>query len=279
MAANPRKDEFLGVHYRVQVAFNMRPANSAPPGADATRKYARESEEPELVTEAQWRKQYLQDWCQNNEAHRLMSRKPAVTPWRAWYLRCMHLEIAPGDTLQKRWREWLREMAWEQLTPLQRLAFDGSLHEIEPIVNKALGNGEANPFLKEQNILFYAVLSRSVEVVSYLLRVGFGTPEELRKGEVWTGFTALHLALFTQNRDMLGLLWNQARANVNAKDLFFGSVLDYARMLGLVTNTEVYFKGKREVKAILFFAKKWCFLFNGCGLIGRRRNGLWVSNA
>lgn len=236
----------MGVHYRVQVAFNMRPANTPPPNAAEVAKLARDAEEPELVTEEQWRMQYLQDWCQNNEEHRLMERKPAVVPWRAWYLRCLHLEIPPGDTLQKRWREWMREMAWEQLSPLQKLAFDGSLHEIEPIVNKAREEGRENPFLREPNILFYVVLSRSMDALAYMLRVGFGTPEQLRKGETWTGFTALHLALFTQNRDMMGLLWNTYKANVNVKDLFFGSVLDYARILGLQTNAEVYFKGKRE---------------------------------
>ncbi len=185
--------------------------------------------------------------CRGNEEHRLVWRKPAVVPWAAWYARCLHLEVAPGDTLQKRWREWLREMAWDQLSPLQRLAFDGSLHEIEPIVKQARESGVPNPFLSEPNILFYTVLSRSVETLAFLLTAGgFGTPEQLRKGETWTGFTALHLALFTQHREMLSLLWCTHKANVNAKDHFFGSVLDYARLLGLVTNAEVYFKGRRD---------------------------------
>lgn len=175
-----------------------------------------------------------------------MNRKPAVMTWRGWYLKCMSLNAENGDVLLKRWREWFKEMAWEQLSPLQRMAFDGSLHLIEPLVAKAKEEGRSNPFLGERNILVYAVMSRNIDTVSFFLRNGFGDPAELRKGESWTGFTAMHVALFTQYREMCSLLWNTWKANVNVKDYFFGSVLDYARLLGLVVNAEVYFRGHRK---------------------------------
>jgi hypothetical protein len=137
-------------------------------------------------------------------------------------------------------------MGWEQLNVLQRLAFDGSFHEIGPLIKAAKAEGRPNPFLSEPNVLVYAVLSRSVETVSVLLENGFGTAEELRRGETWTGFTALHVAVFIRHREIVSLLWNIYGANVNARDLFFGSVLDYCQCLGLLTNTEVYFCGARE---------------------------------
>lgn len=132
------------------------------------------------------------------------------------------------------------------MSALQRLAFDGSLHEIEPLVKAATAEGRSNPFLGVPNVLVYAVLSRSFETVSFLLQNGFGTPEELRRGETWTGFTALHVALFIGHRDIVSLLWNNYNANVNARDLFFGSALDYCHALGLVTNAEVYFAGMQN---------------------------------
>ncbi len=244
----PIKDDFLGVHYRVSVAFRQRPVNGRSPNSALVAGLARESEEAPLETEEQWRAQYVQDWCQGNEEHPLMGRKPAVVPWRAWYLKSMKLELSEGDTLNKRWRQWLREMGWEQMSHLQRLAFDGSLHLIEPMVKKALAEpGGTNPLLKEPNVLVYVVLSRSVDTMSFLLRNGFGTPEELRRGETWTGFTALHVALFTQQREMVALLWNSYKVNVNARDLYFGSALDYCRLLGIVTNCEMYIKGGSHI--------------------------------
>jgi hypothetical protein len=143
-----RKNEFLGVHYRAEVAFALRPANSFPPGLERIVQCSRESEEPELRTEAQWRAQFIRDWCQGNAEHRLVWRKPVVEPWRAWYLHCMELDAERGNNLQRRWRQWLREMAWDELSALQKLAFDGSIHEIEPMVMSALERGVENPFLK-----------------------------------------------------------------------------------------------------------------------------------
>jgi hypothetical protein len=143
-----KKDEFAGVHYRAEVAFTLRPANAAPPGLERIVQCALESEEPELQTEAQWKAQFVRDWCQGNEEHRLVWRKPAVEPWRAWYLHCMEFDSERGNNLQRRWRQWLREMAWDQLSPLQKLAFDGSIHEIEPIVRSAREKEADNPFLK-----------------------------------------------------------------------------------------------------------------------------------
>jgi hypothetical protein len=97
------QDEFLGVHYRVSVAFAQRPVNGRPPNADLVASLARASEEKELVTELDWYHQFVRDWCQGNETHKLVARKPAVTKWRAWYLKCTSL-LDTGDTLNKRWR-------------------------------------------------------------------------------------------------------------------------------------------------------------------------------
>lgn len=242
------QDEFLGVHYRVQVAFHQRPANGSPPGASELARLSRESEEAALDSDAAWCEQYVRDWCQGNREHRLLARKPAVVPWRAWYLRCMQLDLAAGDKLQRRWRQWLREMAWDQLSAVQRLCFEGWVHELAPLVRAARAAQQPNPLLVEPNVLVYAVLSRSVELMDFLLgpEGELGAPEQLRRGETWTGFTALHVALFTRNREMVERLWNVHGANVNARDLFFGSTLDYARALGIVTNAEVYFTGERR---------------------------------
>ena len=232
---------FAGVHYRVQVAFRQRPANASPPSAARIAAAAKAEEEAPLLSELQWHAQFVRDWCQQNSGHVLVTRKPAVMRWRAWYFRCLHFDLATGDVLLRRWREWMREMAWEQLSVLQRYAFEGSLHLIREVMAQ---EAPENPFLSERNILFYAVLSRSVETVQYFLDHGFSTADKLYEGESWTGFTALHVAIFIQHRQMASLFWNDLQFNVNVKDLFFGSVLDYCRLLGLVTNAEVYFKGR-----------------------------------
>lgn len=99
-----KKDEFLGVHYRVSVAFAQRPVCGRPPNYAITSSMALKSEEPELVTETQWYEQFLRDWCQGNKEHRLVLRKPAVTRWRSWFLKCLAIDSAAGDTLNKRWR-------------------------------------------------------------------------------------------------------------------------------------------------------------------------------
>ena len=43
------KGEFLGVHYRAQVAFNLRPANGRPPNAEQVARLALEEEEKEIA--------------------------------------------------------------------------------------------------------------------------------------------------------------------------------------------------------------------------------------
>ena len=146
--------------------------------------------------------------------------------WRAWYLRCIHFDLPTGNLLLARWRQFLKESAWDEWSNEQRLVFEGSIH--------LLRNVSLELLLQQANLLVYAVLSRSLETVKYLLENGFGTIEELHRGESWTGFTALHIAVFIQNRDLVDLLWNTYEANVNCKDLYFGSVLDYCKMLGLV---------------------------------------------
>ena len=235
------EDQFLGVHYRVNVAFKQRKVNCFPPNIEEVRKLMNELEEEALVTEEQWCKQFVKDYVQGNEKHKLIQRKPAVMNWRAWYLKCMHVDVSIGDVLQRRWRQWMKEMAWEELSDLQRLCFEGSLHIIEPMIKES----KVNPFLNEKSVLFYAVLSRSVETLTFLLENGLDS--KLEEGECWTGFTALHLALFTQHREMISLLWNKYKFNVKKKDWFFGSVLDYAKLLGNVCNVEVYEKGKRDL--------------------------------
>jgi hypothetical protein len=95
-AVDMQKDEFRGVHYRVSVAFAQRPINGKSPNSDVVAALARKSEEPEIVTEVQWHNQFVRDWCQGNEAHRLVARKPALMRWRAWYLKCLVLDVGEG---------------------------------------------------------------------------------------------------------------------------------------------------------------------------------------
>lgn len=56
------KDEFLGVHYRAVVAFQLRPANTNPPGWERLSQCARDCEEYELCTEEQWMNQFVRVW-------------------------------------------------------------------------------------------------------------------------------------------------------------------------------------------------------------------------
>ena len=226
--------DFPGVHYRAKVAFRLRGALSRPPGEAKTAALAALEADFPLTTESEWYERYLTDWCQNNADNPLVKRKPAVMRWRAWYLRCIHFDLPTGNLLLARWRQFLKESAWDEWSNEQRLVFEGSIH--------LLRNVSLELLLQQANLLVYAVLSRSLETVKYLLENGFGTIKELHRGESWTGFTALHIAVFIQNRDLVDLLWNTFEANVNCKDLYFGSVLDYCKMLGLVTNSNVYFK-------------------------------------
>jgi hypothetical protein len=212
----------------------------------------RQEERKPLLSEADWQKQFVTDFCQSSDDHVLIQRKPALNTWRSWYLRCMRFDMSQGDLVLRRWRSWMLEEEQGEWTGLQRMAFEGQLHLIEAAVEDAEKQGLQNPFFGELNILVYAVLSRSIETVEYFLTHGFAAEERLHAGEVWTGFTALHVAIFIQHREMASLLWNKFEANVNRKDLFFGSVLDYCKLLGLVTNCQVYFKGENKGKGYNF---------------------------
>ncbi|PRP89471.1 hypothetical protein PROFUN_01334 [Planoprotostelium fungivorum] len=60
-----------------------------------------------------------------------------------------------------------------------------------------------------------------------------GLLEYINRGDVITGFTALHFAIFTENKELFLFLLDVG-ADVEKKDNYFGTPLDYGRMMGRI---------------------------------------------
>jgi hypothetical protein len=166
-------------------------------------------------------------------------KKPLLSSWRSWTFESLDWQSGfdEGELLGNRWREWVTECGSKTLTETQRWCFEGQLHLLQTLSKEQMMRAA-----QEQHLLVFAVLSRSIETVKFVIQStaenDAQTRAMLRNGEAWTGFTALHVAVFLRLERIASVLWNACKAQVCAKDLFMGSVLDYCDLLGLFKKEE-----------------------------------------
>jgi hypothetical protein len=202
------------------------------------------------MDEHQWAELFLKEFCFGDAEDPLMRSKPTPMLWSSYFLHCMKLNKDRGTEFSKRCVQEIKKILEDTLTTLQELVLEGDPDTVKIQIKKQLefeaegDEDEPKPIHKQDKAaLHYAVITGNLRMVELLLNEGF--LPSINQGDVITKFTPLHLALFIESSDILWLLLRHG-ALFTLKDAFFGTPLDYARMLNIMPNK--FEKHKNDTK-------------------------------
>ena len=210
-----------------------------------------------------WHVFVLEHWClpedeqttSESALSRWLSRhSPVASAVRQQQRRiASRIHAHDADDFAVRARETLRSALGDAMSIVQELVLDGDVDTAQYQIERNKSRYESNySLVDEKSILVLAVLSRSSRMLQMLLDEG----ADVRQRDVLSAQQALHFAVFlgypypslstyefhrsfelvktiVSSRDMIRLLVARG-ADVLARDNYFGSALDYARMLDYV---------------------------------------------
>lgn len=147
---------------------------------------------------------------------------------------CLKLDAAIGKSLSAKWVDETMRILSDELSALQELILGGDdvtakfqAKQLSTVSDPT--STEPKPVHeKDKSALHYAVLTGRPHMVEWLLDNGFAP--NLSRNDLITGFTPLHLALFTQNTEMMVLLLLRG-ANLQARSDFPTSALQFELIL------------------------------------------------
>ncbi|XP_049851952.1 uncharacterized protein LOC126328217 [Schistocerca gregaria] len=190
-----------------------------------------------ILEESAWYKRFVNDFCFGEYENDLAKCKPVAVPWVRYYVSSFTFSEEEGRSDSIKWTsELISIMQGEYgLSALQELVLEGDVdtarYQLESIVKLYEDSEESRPIYEiEKSVLHYAVLTGIPEMVRMLLEEG-SYRGALSLGDVVTGFTPCHLAVFVQNSEVLWELVSHG-GSVEERDGYGARPIDYARMLG-----------------------------------------------
>jgi hypothetical protein len=145
----------------------------------------------------------------------------------------MKLNSERGSEFSKKLISAFFEFAEDSLTILEELVLSGDVQTLEYHIARDKTRSNYTFDITQNNSLFqFAVLTRNPDMVHALLKEP-GSLSLLNKGDLVTGFTALHFAVITENEEMIRLI-SKLGGDAGKLDNFNATCLDYARLLCLV---------------------------------------------
>eukprot|EP01116_Phalansterium_solitarium_P024370 TRINITY_DN8916_c0_g1_i2.p1 TRINITY_DN8916_c0_g1~~TRINITY_DN8916_c0_g1_i2.p1 ORF type:complete len:519 (+),score=160.91 TRINITY_DN8916_c0_g1_i2:685-2241(+) len=183
------------------------------------------------LSEAVWYKRFVDHF--GPDAAQL---RPVPQTWFKFWLASLRLDSDRGLALARKLTKTIEELLEDSMTTMQELVLSGDVdnvdYQIRREIDRMSTDSERTFDLGAHNSLMqFAVLTGNVAMVRKLLdKGGAGL---LNKPDLVTSFSALHFAFFVQDRRMIELLLRLG-ANIDQVDAFFGTPLDYARMLRIL---------------------------------------------
>eukprot|EP01120_Amphizonella_sp_Union-15-10_P017612 TRINITY_DN9823_c0_g1_i1.p1 TRINITY_DN9823_c0_g1~~TRINITY_DN9823_c0_g1_i1.p1 ORF type:complete len:417 (+),score=75.77 TRINITY_DN9823_c0_g1_i1:72-1322(+) len=173
----------------------------------------------------------------------LAKQKPVPLLWSAYFLESLKLEPYKGVQFSKRCVTEITSIMGENLTSIQELILSGDVEitkfQIEKLSNKTsnVAGEEKFSITKDKSALHYAVMSGNIPMIKMLL--DYGLSEIVNKGDIISGFTPFHFALFIEDLDVMWLLLTYG-ASIYIEDKYSGTPLDYGRMLNMLPDPIEY---------------------------------------
>lgn len=180
------------------------------------------------VKESGWFEQTKADF-----GEKIIYIRPSPLPWYSFYISQMKFNLIKGMDFSEKIRKTILQISHDSINSLQELILDGDLGTFEYQLNREFERSDSKFKLETQNsIMQFATLTGSTKLIDLILSYPGGV-QLLNKGDLVTGFSALHFALFIENSVMFKHLIER-KANPAMRDKFGGTIFDYARMLGII---------------------------------------------
>jgi len=189
--------------------------------------------------------------CLRDLGTEVCSLRPSPLRWYFFFLEGLRLDEYRGHKFSEKIMKTIFELVDDSMTTLQELVLSGDSETTRYQIGREKDrSGSTFELLKQNSLLQYAVLSGQEKMIEMLLEesekelkkkknedsssnVQKEVLEYLNKGDLVTGFTAFHYAVFVENKSMIDKLIRLGAA-VDKKDNFFGTAFDYARMLSIL---------------------------------------------
>jgi hypothetical protein len=188
--------------------------------------------------EDDWFRRFLQDY--GAEKTKL---KPSPIPWARWYLSQILFDTSRGTKFAKRIKKTTLDLAQDVLTTMQDLVLDNDVDTVSFQLERERErdideeeNEKAFELHNQNSLVQFAVLNGNEEMLEFLWNETDPKhrKEYFNKGDLITGFTPFHIAIFVENARLLELLVFKYEVDVDRKDNFFGTAFDYGKMLGRI---------------------------------------------
>jgi hypothetical protein len=172
-------------------------------------------------------------------------------PWREYWIASMAWNAEDGRKISTKWTDETQAILGDDLSALQDLVISGDVttarYQAQKMEQMAPKDGEEKKPIAEleKSTLHFAVLTGQPVMVQMLLQEGF--MPNIDRPDVVTGFTPVHLAVFTQNASVLRVLLN-AGARIDVLDQFGARSVNYARMLQYIPDTADIERRQTKIK-------------------------------